>query len=215
MLYVVGDSNAVYTSGFLLSAPAVEARTLCRVGWTTADVLAAIRRAGDLSDASAFFVFVGLNDRLTGEALASNILQIVAALRARRASPRVRLFVAPPFCVDGATSQAVCADRRDAAARVVRELDGGAGGLGSVLVAPHVTRGMFAKKALRAYKPASTRVDPLHLNATGYMRVADEVNRALRAAPHAPKRATKPRVRYEAGPAPSPRDAWAAARRRD
>ena len=81
MLYVVGDSNSVYTSQYLIARP-MNNTALCKVGWTTEDVLRAIRRRDDLSDATAFFVFVGLNDRLTGEGIASNILQIVSALRA-------------------------------------------------------------------------------------------------------------------------------------
>ena len=193
MLYVVGDSNAVYTSGFLL-AP-VDTR-LCRVGWTTSDVLRAVSRVDDLSDATAFFVFVGLNDEATGEHIAANVLQIVSVVRARRSSTHVPILVAPPFCVEGAASETACAHRRDAAARVARELavDRSAG---VSVVTDHVTKAMRAKRSVQTTKPGSLRVDPLHLNRTGYLQVANTINRATSSLPDATKRHSKPKKRMD------------------
>lgn len=209
MLYVVGDSNAVYTSRYLLSHT-IDNVSLCRVGWTTEDVLMAIGRRKDLSDATAFFVFVGMNDRLTGEGIASNVLQIVSALRARRSSTRVNIFLAPPFCVDVATPSTLCTDRRDAAMRVAREL--GADGLGSTLVTPHVTKHMFARKSAQILKAGSSQVDPLHLSPTAYMNIANIVNGHTVMHASQAKRPAKPKKMYEAEPAPPPRVAWAIAR---
>ena len=209
MLYVVGDSNSVYTSSYLIGEFNV---SLCKVGWTTEDVLRAILRKKDLSDASAFFVFVGMNDRLTGEGIASNVLQIVSALRARRSSTEVRVVLAPPFCVDVATPPTLCADRRDAARRIAREM--GAGGMGCILVTPHVTKDMYAKKSVQVLKARSSSVDPLHLSATAYMSIANAVNEYTVAHATRSKRSSKPPKLYEGGPAPSPRVAWAMARAR-
>lgn len=191
MLYVVGDSNSVYTSRYLIANP-INNSALCKVGWTTEDVLRAIHRRDDLSDATAFFVFVGMNDRLTAEGIASNILQIVSALRAHRSSTRVNIFLAPPFCVDVATSKSLCQDRRDAAKIVARELR--AESMGIILVTPHVTKEMYAKKSTQILKPGSSNKDPLHLNPSAYMNVANVVNEftVLHASrskrPHKPKR---------------------------
>ena len=209
MLYVVGDSNSVYTSQYLIARP-MNNTSLCKVGWTTEDVLRAIRRRDDLSDATTFFVFVGSNDRLTGEGIASNILQIVSALRARRSSTRVNIFLAPPFCVDVATPKSLCQDRRDGAKIVAREL--GTDGMGSILVTPHITKEMYAKKSTQILKPGSSSVDPLHLNSAAYMNVANVVNEYTVVHASSRKRSHKPKRIYEGEPAPPPRVAWALAR---
>lgn len=211
MLYVVGDSNSVYTSEFLI-APRVDRHTLCRVGWTTEDVLTALRRTDNLSDATGFFVFVGLNDRLVSRDLVINVLQIIATLRARRTSTRVPIFVAPPFCVPDATPTAVCNHRRAAAVDLLRELT--EDGLGSFVLKPHLTRQMYVPKNMQAHKPNSTALDPLHLNTTGYKQVANAVNRVWTLYTDGPKRTHQPKIVYEAGPAPPPRVAWAEARRK-
>ena len=188
MLYVVGDSNSVYTSQYFITSQ-VDARSLCRVGWTTEDVLSAVNKKKSLSDATAFFVFLGLNDRLTGESIASNILQIVSVLRARRSSTRVQIFLAPPFCVDAVVPKSLCDDRRKAAKILVRELSSDA--MGTVLVTPHITKDMYAKKTAQAQKPGSSRIDPLHLNSTAYMHIANVVNEHAVHTPHTAKRVSK------------------------
>lgn len=205
MLYVVGDSNSVYTSSYLIQRP-MDNTSLCKVGWKTEDVLRAVQNKKDLSDATAFFVFVGMNDRLSGEGIASNILQIVSALRARRSSLDVKIFLAPPFCVDVSTPTSLCEDRKDAAQRLVREL--GRDGMGSVLVTSHVTRNMQAKKTALTLKKGSNKVDPLHLNETAYMNVANVVNEVAVTYAWTGKRSSKPKKIYEAGPAPPPKVAW-------
>lgn len=208
MLYVVGDSNAVYTSEFLL-ASRIDARTLCRVGWTTEDVLSALRNA-TFSDATGFFVFVGLNDRVIARDLTMNVLQIVAALRAARTSTHVPIFVAPPFCVAKATPTATCTHRRTAARDIARELD--ADGMGSVLITPHLTRDMYVPKVLQAFKANTRTLDPLHLNVTGYKHVANAVNKEWTMHADGPKRGRRPKKIYEAEPAPAPKVAWARVR---
>lgn len=211
MLYVVGDSNAVYTSPFLLS-PSIDSGSMCRAGWKTEDVLQAVNRKESVADATAFFVFAGLNDDLTGEGIASNILQIVAALRARRSSERVPIFLAPPFCVADATASKVCMHRRKAGQILLREL--GEDALGVRLVTVHVRRDLCVKKAAQTTKLGSSQIDPLHLNRIGYMTVANAVNHQL--VLHSPdvRRPHKPKKIYEAEPAPPPWVAWAQARAR-
>jgi lysophospholipase L1-like esterase len=194
MLYIVGDSNAVRTAPFLL-APRVDAKTLCREGWTSEEVLRAVNRsaADDLADASAFFVFAGMNDAmLAGEASAAQLLQIVAALRARRPSARVPIFVAPPFCVEPATPPALCAHRQKAHRVLRREL----GDLADAVVAVHATQQGLLKRGFRTTKPGSRQWDPLHLNAVGYKTIATVLNEAHRGATSTAKRASPPKRRF-------------------
>lgn len=176
MIYVVGDSNSVYTSPYLLSHHVDT--SMCKVGWTTEDVLKSVKRKNDLSDAKCFLVFVGLNDSSTGEMIASNVLQIVSVLRIRRSSVHVPIFLAVPFCVRETTPESVCFHRRDAAVRLERELK--QDGMGSVVVRSHVTREGYVKKMFEATKRGSTLTDPLHLNPCGYKAVANLVNDAMR-----------------------------------
>jgi lysophospholipase L1-like esterase len=196
MLYVVGDSNSVYTSEFLIS-PDIDT-SMCRIGWTTEEVLRAVKRKKSMEDASAFFVFVGLNDSLTGEGIAANILQIVAVLRAKRPSARVPIFLAPPFCVVAASPSTICTHRRDAARRILREL--GEDVLGTHVVLAHVTKDMYVKKAAQITKPGSSKLDPLHLSRAGYMAVATVVNQELVLHSQYTRRPHKPKIIYEAGP---------------
>lgn len=201
MLYVVGDSNSVYTSHYIMT-DSLNNQTLCRVGWTTEDVLRAVTRAPNLGDVTVFFVFVGLNDQLTGDGIATNVLQIISTLRARRSSPRVPIFLAPPFCVKDATPMSQCTDRRDAARRLWRELREDQ--MGCILLTPHVTREMYAKKEFQVRKPGSKNIDPLHLNASAYMHIANGINQFLLLHTPSTKRKSKPKRIYEAGPAPPP-----------
>lgn len=205
MLYIVGDSNSVYTSRFLIGDVN---RTLCKEGWTTDDVLNVLRRKGELSDASAFFVFVGLNDRLSGVGIASKVMEIVAGLRARRHSPKIPIILAPPFCVEEVTSTTLCNDRREAARRIVQEMHDP----GLVLVSPHVKRDFMVKRSFVTHKLNSLKVDPLHLSDTGYKHVADMVNEWLTTHSTKRKRPKTPKIIYEGEPAPAPKVAWARAR---
>jgi lysophospholipase L1-like esterase len=191
MLYCVGDSNSVFTSRYF-SRPVDT--SLCKKGWTTDEVIAAVRKRDLLPDATAFFVFVGLNDQYTGVHIADNVMQIVSMLRTRRKSAAVPIFLAPPFCVRSVTPKGVCDDRRKAAEIVWRELSND--GLGSVLVTTHVTRELFAKKEVQTQKQGSENVDPLHLNNTGYMQIAGVVNHLMNWTPSSRKRVSKPKVRY-------------------
>ena len=211
MLYVVGDSNSVYTSPYLLGRP-MDNTSLCRIGWTTNDVLDAIDMKGNLPNATTSFVFVGLNDRLTGQDIATNILAIVAALQIR--SSQATIFVAPPFCVNVSTPEALCTHRSRAAQIVFNTLR--TNGMGSILVIPHLTKTMHSKKNTHALKQGSTNVDPLHLNMTAYMNIANVINEYIKTHPPCTftnKRSHKAPTVYEAEPAPSPRVAWANARK--
>lgn len=211
MLYVVGDSNAKYTSRYLL-ANDVDAHSMCAIGRTSQEVLESVLRKRDLSDATAFFVFVGMNDALTGEGIAANIAQIVSVLRVRRPSARVPIFLATPFCVRDSSSSSTCDHRREAARLVTRELDLDA--FGTTIVDAHVTRDVYVKRNFETFKPSSNRVDPLHLNASGYMAVATSVNKVLVTHTTDARRGHKPKRHYEAGPAPSPKVLWAEERRK-
>ena len=199
MLFVVGDSNSVYTSE-ALSVAFMDNKSMCRVGWTTEDVLRAVRRHKKiLADASACFVFVGLNDRLTGEMIADNILQIIALLRAS-APHGIPIIVAPPFCVAEATPVSLCADRKFAAKRVVEML---AVQSGVYLVAPHVRADMTVPAELQTVKRGSRNVDPLHLLPDAYEEIARAVEMLL-----VPRRSPSPRrSRKSRAPrmSPSPR----------
>ena len=208
MLFVVGDSNSVFTSQYLLNENVN--RDLCKIGWTSDEVLAQVTKAKHLGHADAFFVFVGMNDRLKGEHITINILQIISILRLRRKNINVPIFLAPPFCVENATPMPVCNERREAARLLQRELY--LDGLGTIVVTSHITKGMFAKKNVLTLKRGSQNVDPLHLNATGYMNIANEINQYILLSTPTSKRAHKPKKIYEAEPAPPPKVAWARAR---
>ena len=178
MLYVVGDSNSVYTSatGILTSVDT----TLCAVGWTTDDVLRAVRRqattrsTNKMNNATGFFLFAGLNDRTTGGAIADNILRIVEELHNLREVP---IVVAVPFCAKDAatTSSKECDHRRTAAKNVAAKLKKDHR---VTTVTVHVTDEMYVKDNYKARKMHSTKTDPLHLSREGYDAVAKAVQRA-------------------------------------
>lgn len=65
------------------------------------------------------------------------------------------------------------------------------------VVTDHVTKAMRAKRSVQTTKPGSLRVDPLHLNRTGYLQVANTVNRATSSLPDATKRHSKPKKRMD------------------
>lgn len=183
-LYVIGDSNAVYTCMYLM-APVDT--SLCKEGWTTDDVLNALGRKKNLADATSFFIFVGLNDRVTGEHMATNISRIVHGVRQRGVSDRVPVLLVPPFCVSKAVSTDLfCDDRRRAAVQLMSELRDIV-----VVVSPHVTRDMYVKKQMQTIKRRSMMLDPLHINAHGYMTVATVVNQYLAMHAFAPRRSSK------------------------
>ena len=210
MLYVVGDSNSVSTSTKLMTQKFnVDNTTLCRNGWKTEDVLRAIRLKGNLSDATAFFVFVGMNNSdNTGEFIAANIMHIIAQL-VNLSSASVPVLVAPPFCVRDATPVSLCEDRQVAAERLGDHFRNSP----YHFIHPHVTKEMYAKQRLRTKKLGSQKYDPLHLNETGYMLIADAVNNFMIMKTLNTKRPPKPKVIYEAEPAPPPRVARANARK--
>ena len=210
MLYIVGDSNSVYTAPFLMGR--VDASTMCKEGWTSAQVFSAVqRRARSLEDASGFFVFVGLNDDMTGEAISTSAWVIVQTLRTMH--PFVPVFLAPPFCIEDAVTTSTC-DHRRAAARHLIAYAFESRDAKVVLVTAHLKQTGGAKKAVYTQQPNSVKLDPLHLSSQGYRMIATELNPHLKTVPKRSKRSPVPKTFYEAGPAPPPRVAWAAARAR-
>ena len=77
MIYMIGDSNAVSTSPYVL-APWLDT-TMCACGWTTEllykDGIGPASRRG-LDKATAICIFHGMNDEVLGEQLAHNVLTV-------------------------------------------------------------------------------------------------------------------------------------------
>ena len=215
MLYVVGDSNSVRTAPFLLgkNQGRVNDRDFCKEGAKTEDVLARLSRSrASLDDATAFFVFVGLNDHeKTGAHIHANVMLIINKLKERRPSDRVPIFVAPPFCAEGIASESVCDARKQATELLVEELR---------TVAARNSRLHLVTKHLRQKNDqqwiASKPVDALHLTRSGYQDVANEVNGILQTSTTDARRRLTPKVVDErlGVPAPPPRKLWAEWRER-
>jgi hypothetical protein len=229
MFYVVGDSNAVYTgrgasrggklgrgkSRFLLDSSAVDEGSLCKETWTCAQVLTLIDDmvnykppGGDsivskLCLASGFLLFVGMNDSAD---IANSILGVLDRLMRLTAFP-VPIFVAAPFCVPHAPDPNNLCEHRTRAARelkvaiqtsypTVKFID------------LHITSDGFLKRNLATKKKNSTQYDPLHMADIGYRKIAEVVNDFFTQTNQG-KRAHRPKIPYEAEPAPAPRVAHA------
>lgn len=182
---VVGDSNALRTSAWILGAHTSAA---CNAGWTLEQVSAALDKRRGSEEATAYFVFAGMNDaHMNGTALAMAVRGVVDKVCARRTSEHVPVFVAAPFSVTSPSTAS-------------KLLKANVWPPGVTLITKHLATDHTLKKTLRTTKPGARGVDPLHMNSTGYMSIANIVNETL--ASHATStRRTPPR---SAPPASTP-----------
>ena len=177
MIYVLGDSNAVATAERLPDAMATSA---CERGQTSEWVknkLDAILRAWkkpttqhkhslDPKLATAFLVFVGMNDAKFDVPTIQYVTAIVEALAAARNDASVSVFVALPFCAQ--PGDPTCATRRTAAAEI-RKLGANSALRNVVIVDVHVDKDNSLHPRLRS--------DALHMTDKGYEKIAAHVVR--------------------------------------
>lgn len=212
MLYVVGDSNAVFTSAYFLKSGVGINTEMARKGCTTTEVLALVNTCCDrwrrqahqpgrldpnlprmsadgktLENATAFFVFVGLNDRTAGTLIAANIDALLLKLNELK-GVGVPMLLAPPFCAVQADK--MCQDRVRAfieSAQTPKHRPF----MGVKIITPHLKSNGLVPHGLLNRKEKSTQLDPLHLNARGYKLVADIVNTELATIPKSRERNRK------------------------
>lgn len=173
MLYLVGDSNSVYTAPFL-SREDVDT-SLCKCGLTSTDILSLVtKKKKDLSKATSFFVFCGMNDEFKGEMTASVISDIVSYLRSKASS--LPILLALPFCVQDEASNSRLKERLKAASILASKEDEER----YIVVSDHVTKDMKLKKQYVALRKNSSRLDTLHLNKKGYESIAKAIDKRLK-----------------------------------
>ena len=230
MFYVVGDSNAVYTgrgasggksgrgqSRFILDSSAVDEGSLCKETLTCAQVLTLIddmvnykppgsdRIVSKLCLASGFLLFVGMNDSAD---IANSILGVLDRLMRLTAYP-VPIFVAAPFCVPHAPDPNNLCEHRTRAAKDLKVAIQTSYPM-VVFIDLHITSDGFLKRNFATKKKNSIQYDPLHMADIGYRNIAEVVNDFFTQT-NSGKRAHRPKIPYEAEPAPAPRVARARA----
>ena len=177
MLLCVGDSNCVALSYYLLH-PDVNV-SMCKKGWTSEQVLSAIRKHHSLlPSASACVVFTGMNDVTSGRGLADNVIRIVDRLRVG-GSENLPIFVVPPFCVSSRTGEhttSMCKSRQEAGHLIASHMSA----LRNChVLAPHLSPRSHTLLQTMVRSLTPSKLDPLHMNEYGYRVIATSINQRL------------------------------------
>lgn len=191
MLYIVGDSNSVFTSKHLVGKVELNNEAFCNKGLTTEEVVQKVHNSKkDTGNASAFFLFVGMNDDLTGEAIAAGIMALVSMICKRIKNKNIPLIISPPFCVNPETkancnhdntktNKNKCDSRLKAAQELTMKLKEVTDYKIHVITS-HVDKDFNVRPKYITNKMDSINCDPLHLNEKGYAEIASRVEEIVK-----------------------------------
>jgi len=179
MICLVGDSNAVYLSRYIIGSVNTD---MCKRGWTFENVMSAIRKKSNILHAAhAVVLFTGMNDVTSAAGLVDNVMGILSRLVQGRSGDSVPIYVVPPFCVtdkDGNGVTSMCEARKEASKRLKKLVPHEFANC--EWIAPHLSPRTFTVKPAMTLSLSLHKLDSLHLNDNAYRILATPLNERLK-----------------------------------